>query len=97
MHVLGHLFRGDDEAHVGVFGLTKRRWDGDIGVQFRDDREVRRGAKVTGLDVLPNGFSWDVLNVGTAGVEFGYFGNLESMPVTEKPALANSTAKGRPT
>ena len=64
----------------------------------RDGAEIGGGAELAGLHQRLEHRRGDVLDVGLAAIDGVDFGLLStSMPVTQNPACANSTASGRPT
>ena len=92
------LARGDDIAHVRIFGLAQRRWHADVDrVQFATAEKsvvarslpARTISDSTLLEISP---TYD-----SPAFTLFVFSACRSMPVTWKPALANSTARGRPT
>ncbi len=79
MEVTGNGFgRGDDEAHVGIFGFAEGRGNADIdGIESADDGKIGGGAELAGFYERREGFVWHIFYVGMAGVELIDFGLLD--------------------
>jgi len=92
------LAGGDDIAHVRVFGLAQRCGYADV-----DGVQIGHGRKSEVARSFPDSTSGPSVALGTSPTYESpaftrlAFSWLMSMPVTENPALANSTASGSPT
>ena len=100
VEVPGDLLAGrHDEAHVRVFGLAQRRGHADVdGVEFENRAKSPWWRAVCRTPPAEPEWSWECpRHRNRPAFTRRVFSLLMSMPVTENPALANSTASGRPT
>ena len=88
----------DDVGEVRVLRLPQRRRHADVDrVEVADDGEVGRGDEPPGSHRLRDLLVPDVDDVGAAGADGARpSAASRSMPVTWKPARANSSASGKP-
>lgn len=78
MDVLRNGFsRGDDEAHVGIFGFAEGRGDANVnGVESADHGKIAGCAQFSGFDKWAEHAVRDVFDVRVASVEVVNFGLL---------------------
>ena len=71
MKVLGDLLhRGDDEAHVRVFGLAQRRGNADVdGVEIANHGEIGGSAEALLADQLGDFLGGNILHMRLAAVQ----------------------------